>query len=296
MGRMAGAWDAAKEVWRRYGQDQGSLMAAALSFFTLLSLIPLLAMAVSVLAFILSDEGARRQTLHTIGTLLPTQAKDINNLVQGLVEGRARAGGLALAGLLWTSSQLFTNLESALGAVWDVQERRGWLRSHLTALGVMLLTGLMLVVSAGATAVLALIRGMRLTMFGIHPGDLPYFWDVLGHGIGLIASVGLFLVIYKLTPPVEVHWKPALVGAVFAGIAFEAAKQLFGWYLAHFGHYNAVYGSLGSLIILVTWVYYSATILVLGAEVTDLYADRTGSRAVEPARLRDRGAEGTEGD
>lgn len=278
---VKGWWEIAKETWKRYREDSGSLMAAAISFFVLLSLIPLLALAVSVLGFVLTGDQARQETLKAIGSLFPAQADQLGRMLHDLVDGRSQVGGLALLGLLWTSSQLFLNLQLALNAVWDVTSGRGFIKARLVALGVMLLSGLMLVVSAAASWTLRFIRGLDLGI-GIRPDSIPYIWDVGATLIGIAASVGLFLVIYRMAPDAYVRWKPALVGALFAGLAFELAKQLFGWYIANFGNYNAVYGSLGSLIMLVTWVYYSATILVLGAELTDTYADRTGKAAAEP--------------
>ena len=258
-----GVYDFAKLVLRDYSKDNGSIAAAAVSFYVFLSLIPLLLLAVAVLGFVLGSEVSARQAAQQyFEQYWPTatgQASEFKVLLDEVIAHRGAATGLGALLLLLSGVSTVTTLESAINLAWNAREQRSYVMRRLKALAVFLAVVLMLGASFAATTVLGAARESGLRW--------PWLLNVLGYLLPITVAIGAFTLVYKVLPRAHVPLKSALIGGVFAGVLWEIAKQLFSFYVTHFSHYSKVYGSLGGLILLAVWINYSAVVTVLGAEV-----------------------------
>lgn len=258
-----------REIWSRFREDNGFLLAAALSFYMFLSLFPLLLLAVGVLGFVLgSPEHAEEILTRQLGAFVigpGTMA-----IVRDTIHGRDAAAGIGLILLLWSGTTALVVLEQAMNLAWNATERRSYIKRRAVALLTLLIVALMLAISLGITALIHTVEISHEPLLT----RLSVVWRLLAYPIPALLSVALFTVMYKLLPYARVTWRTALVGGVFAGALWEIAKHAFTLYVVHFAAYNRVYGSLASVILMMVWIDYSATITVLGAEFASVWSER----------------------
>jgi membrane protein len=276
---------------RRFNADHGFLTAAGLSYFSLLSLIPMLLVGVGVLGYFMDAGDAQNWVIQFFRNFMPALSNSpelqerllrslqpsINGIMTGPKEFAAIAG---LVGFLWSASSVFLNMEVAFNAILDIKKKRGFLRSRLMAFGMILLGGALLIGSIGITSAINIVQGWKIPLpsflaaESFEPGKLSLIWRIVGFIVPIFFSFTLFASLYHWLPSVGLHPRPSMIGAAFSAIAFEIAKHAYGWYIGHFAHFNKVYGSLGGLVILTLWTLYSYVILILGAEIADSYGDR----------------------
>lgn len=263
-----------REVWQSFSSRNGSLLAAAVSFYSFLSLFPLLLVTVGVLGYVLrSPAHAEEMLTRFLGkVVIGTTAMD---MVANVIHGRDAATGIGLFLLVWSGMAAALILEQAINLVWDAPLRRGYLKRRGLALLILVLVGVLITVSFGVTALLRIMRQ-------ISPSYLSSFsilWSILGHLVAIIASIALFTVLYKILPNARVSFKAALAGGLFGGLLWEAAKQIFTFYVVNYASYTSVYGPLGGVILLMVWINYSSVIAVLGAG----FASHWGARQEQGA-------------
>jgi len=283
-----------KEVFRRFGEDNGPLIAAALSFFTLVSFVPILLVAVSGLGYFMKSSEAQHRVIEIASGFMPALAsttdlkKGILDLLTQLVTGpKTTIGIVGLLGLIWSGSALFLNMEVALNSILDVESKRGFIKARLVALGTMALLAVLLLASVAITSAMSFIEAFRIPIANFTPGDLPFVFDLLGFLIPVFISFAMFYAVYKIVPNARIEPKAAMVAAAFAAVFFEIAKHGFGWYAGHFGNFNKVYGTLGIIVFLVTWTLYSYMILLIGAEVADVYSEKVLGKPVVREQSKD---------
>jgi membrane protein len=297
-----GTWSTVKELFRRFDEDQCPAFAAALSFFGILAIIPTLVVALATVAFVLrSSDGARLRLQELVIGLLPgsvaqetvrqvlTQAS-MEQSVTTLIQTRGIAALVGLLTLVWVSLQIFVYAAAPMNAAFAVQEQRGWLKLRMVALGVLTGAGGLFLLSMLSLSGPAFLGRLHLSWPGWSP-HVPWFIDRLCALVSLAINMTMFALIYKFLPNAPTTWRQAFAGGGVAGVLWELAKEGFAYYLAHFAHYDKVYGTLGGLVILLLWIDYTALILLLGAEAAALHGDRRGSsqqgaRARAPTRTR----------
>lgn len=261
-------WNYSRRISDAYNRHFGGLMAAAVSFFALLSIVPLLSVGVAILGlFVGGSDTALWEMKGSVQRYLPANDSMILGTLQEIKRDKGLLGVLGLLGLLLSGSAIFTNMEIAFNNVWGVKEMRHWFHQRLVAIGTSLVTIALLFGSILVTSVLTYIQNAPLPGFGYHASQIPYFSTLTGYLSSYLLSITMFAVLYKIVPNKPIQWREAFIGGLFSGVAWEVAKYAFAFYLARFANYNKVYGSLGGLIILMVWTYYSMTILFLGAEV-----------------------------
>jgi membrane protein len=277
------------QVWTSWQADYAASMGAALAYYTLFSLAPLLLIVVSVAGLAFGETAARSEIQAQLDSLMgPGSAGAVQVLLASVHEPSrgVAATVLGLALLVAGASSVFGELQAALDRIWRVREARhsgDWLapvRSRLLSFGMILVLGFLLTVSLLASAVLAALgRRMDPVFGGWHQLVL------VGNGAGGFALAAVvFALIFKLMPRVHVQWKDVWIGALFTAALFALGKSLIGWYIGRSGVVSG-FGAAGSLVVVLLWVYYSAQILLVGAEFTWVYANRFGSRkdAVVPS-------------
>jgi len=283
-----------KEVFRRFGEDNAPLMAASLSFFTLVSFVPILLVAVAALGYFMKSSEAQRRVIEIASGFMPALAsttdlkKGVSDFLTQLITGpKTTAGIVGLLGLIWSGSALFLNMEVALNALLNVESKRSFIKARLVALGTMALLGILLLSSIAITSAMSFIQAYRIPIADFTPGDLPFVFDLLGFLIPVLISFAMFYAVYKMVPNACIETKAAVAAAAFAAVCFEVAKHGFGWYAGHFGNFNKVYGTLGIVVFLVTWTLYSYMILMIGAEIADVYSEKVLGKPVVREQSKD---------
>jgi len=262
-------------------EDEALTRGAAIAFYTVTSIGPVLFIVVAIGGLAFGEEAARGAVTAQLTGLVGKESAD---LVQAALQGASRAPQSILASvvgavtLLVTASGVFAEMQGALNALWRAPPRAttvsGLVRARIVSLGLVAALGFLLLVSLVVSAVLA----------GL--GDwinarLPWGTLVLGAVNVLVSYVLvtlLFAAIYKVLPDIRLAWRDVVVGAVLTALLFNAGKFLLALYLARSAAASS-YGAAGAVILLLLWIYWSAQIFLFGAELTKVYAAWRGSRA-----------------
>lgn len=268
------------EAWKEFNDDNAPRLGAALAYYTILSLAPLLVIIIAVAGLVFGQEAARGQISAQIQNLMGAQGAEMvetmiqkaSNLGSGLV-----AGLIGLVTLLFGASSVMTELRNALNTVWDVPDKKDagvtdMVKQRSYALLVVLGCGFLMLVSLVVSATIAAVEGYMANLI-----PLP---EVLLQAINLVVSTAVIAVIFaflfRFLPDIEIPWRDVLFGATFTAVLFVIGKFLIGLYLGK-ASFGSTYGAAGSLVIVLVWVYYSSQIFFFGAEVTQVYARVHGS-------------------
>jgi len=266
-----------KEVHREFSEDRGLLFAAAISFFGLISLIPLLLLAVAVLGYITgSYDAAREQIVSVARDFIPVGTEALEQNLEAVSRQSGLLGGLGLLGLLWVGSQVFVILQQVMNVALGAKARVGFLRARATALAVVIVVGALFALSVGITSLLTAIRDFDVRIWSLGTDDLEVVWDFLGVLMPFVISILAFGLAYRFLPSKRIGTTGPIIGGITAGLLFEVAKHAFRWYVTDIANFSRIYGSLGGVVILVLWIYYVSVIAVLGAEVASVQARREG--------------------
>ena len=276
------SWTLIKRVSNSWIDDYVPSMGAALAYYTMFSLAPLLLIVISVAGMVFGQDAARGEIESELRALMgETGAKAVQELLASVrkpAEGAA-ATALGLLLLLVGATSVFGELQDSLDRIWHVPSRKrssgllALLRTRLLSFGMILAIGFLLIVSLVVSAALATVgRWWSPAVGGWYV--VAELTDALG-GFALVAA--MFALIYKVMPSVHVQWKDVWIGAIFTAILFMLGKSLIGLYIGSSGVVSG-FGAAGSLVVVMVWVYYSAQIFLIGAEFTWVYANTFGSR------------------
>jgi len=246
-----------------FGDDDGPQWAAAVAYYALLSLFPLLLAIASIAAYFVDPQWVTGEATRLLGDFLPTGEQEIEEIVQGAIEARQAAGIFSIASLLWSGTRIFGALAKAMNRAFDIEDGYGFLR-RLVVEALMLLTiGVLFVLALGAR----LILGPLAQAIGFLPGDGgPLLAALPAVASGALLLLAYFL-LYRFVPRRRPDWQAALAAAGVATVLVLLARPLFLYYVRRFGEYNVIYGSLAIVVILVFWAFIVAAITILGGEV-----------------------------
>ncbi|HWR97240.1 MAG TPA: YihY/virulence factor BrkB family protein [Candidatus Methanoperedens sp.] len=254
----------------KFDRDRGLFLASAIAFQALLCLVPFTLLLLSFAgAYLFADERVADQLRRYFEQAAPALDPALGRDLLRIVSHRGAYGVVGTIGLLWVARTVFGSLRTALSTIFGVPKTtRGILRGLGLDLVMILLCGASFLASVALTAVFEYLRRLPSAPFGATTGGLPNV--ALAYVVPFLLTLLICFLIYRLLPDRRVSARAALCGALFTGVLWEAAKHLFTWYVAAFGSYSIVYGSLGAAAVLLVWTYYSASVLLLGAEVTAL--------------------------
>ncbi len=256
-------------------------MGAALSYYSVFSLAPLLLIVISIAGLVFGQEAVRGEVFAQLQGLLGTEA---SRAVEALLVSVSKpAEGVAstvigLALLLIGATSVFGELQDALDRIWRAPERDrtgglwGLVRARLLSFGMILGMAFLLMVSLVFSAVLAALGKWWSGAFGEWAAMAQFF----NLGVGFLMTTGVFATIYKIMPRVRVTWRDVWLGAIVTALLFTGGRYLIGLYIGR-SNLASAFGAAGSLIVIFVWVYYSAQIFLLGAEFTWIYARTFGS-------------------
>lgn len=279
--------------------DHCSSMGAALAYYTLFSIAPLLLIAVSVAGLVFGAEAARGELYEQLAGLVgAANARTVQDMLEslnqprkGVISALAGAGAMAIG-----ATTVFAELRSSMDHIWraPIAAPSGifsWLRVRLLSLGMVLGIGFLLMVSLIVSAALSALSRWAAPWFG---HDVLIAASALNLVVSFAFVMALFAMLYKWLPHVHLAWRDVWIGAAATALLFTIGKWLIGLYIGRSG-VTSVFGAAASLVVLMLWVYFSAQIFLFGAEITSVYAHRHGSlRHAAAARERDLPAAGTQ--
>jgi membrane protein len=278
------AWQIMKAAGSDWVEDRAAQLGAALAFYSVLSLAPLVVIALALVSLVYSAQAAVAHFLQQMESMVGTEgAKAIQGMLEHAHQPKtgSLAAGLGIATLLFAASGVFAQLQQAMNAIWDVPEKKhagiwGFIRHRFLSFGMVLGTGFLLLISLLLSAAIA----------GVGQG-LGNRWpalEAIAHSANAVATFVvvtlLFAMMFKFLPDTHVAWRDVWHGALITAVLFTIGKLLIGLYLGK-SAVGSAYGAAGSLVVLLLWIYYSAQILFFGAELTHVIAQRRGRSATK---------------
>jgi membrane protein len=277
-------WNFLKDIATQWLEDGPFQLAAALSYYTLFSLAPILIIAIAVAGLFFGHEAATNQIVHALQSLVGQEsAKAVQEMIQN-ASSKPKTGiistVLGIGVLIFGAGGVVGQLQSSLNRIWGVTSKPGrgiwsFMWERFVSLAMVLGVGFLLLVSLVITTI--------LTHLTLYIGSLIGGAAIIAHLLDIVVSFGfvtiLFAMIYKFLPDVRIQWKDVWTGAALTSFLFTLGKFLIGLYLGTSG-VTSSFGAAGSLITVLLWVYYSALIFFFGAEFTQIYASRYGSGVV----------------
>jgi len=258
---------------KAYQEDNCGQMSAAIAYYVLFSLFPLIIFIVGVAGLFL-NERLQREIIDLVLENIPLNQTDGRDTVTEAVEGVAGAAGgtlgvLGLLGMAWSGSALFGVIRRTLNRAFDVERERPLVMQKLFDLALVFGLGVFFLASITATAGLRVSQALSddIPVAGELAAQLGFGWTLASFVLPLVLSFGAFLFLYTVVPARHVPLKQAWPPALAAALIFELVKNLFGVYIANFGNYDVVFGSLGAVAAFLFWVYISAQVMLFGAEM-----------------------------
>lgn len=268
-------WDIFWESCRAFLQDGCDNLSAALAFYTILSMIPILFLLISAAGYLFgSSEEVHQMALSFFERFFPQASALIFREVKAISQRAGVLGWVGILSMIWTASIIFSSLEFAMGVVFRVEERRSFLRSKLLALSMIPASAVVFSLSLFVTAFSEVIQTLDLKLFGKDLGNSALLEFIVGYAFPYLILALAFTAIYKIIPNISISFRHSLVGGASCAFLFELAKHFFTWYLTSSKPYSVIYGSLEAIVILVVWVFYSSNILLFCAEVVSAYRRR----------------------
>jgi membrane protein len=249
---------------RAFFKDNGPTWAAAIAYYSLLSVFPLLLAGASIASYFVDPQWAVRQATGRLGEFLPQGQAEIERVVRQTITAGRGGGLLFIVPLLWTGSLVFGAISQALNYADARTEHRSFKKRMLVRLVMLLTVGILFLVALISPAFARLLR----LLLNVLPAGGEFLFDVLVNAIPPLFLLGGFFAVYRFVPSRRPDWRAAFFGAVMAMILFVAAKPLFLGYVRELARYSLVYGSLAGIVIFVFWAWVVAMIGIFGGQVS----------------------------
>lgn len=284
---MRKLWELIKQTLKEWSEDKASRLAAGLAYYTVFSIPPLLVVAIGIASLFAERQVVEQQITSQAGALMGARGEEaIETILQSAEEPGQRELLPTLLGiglLIFGASGAFTALQDSLNTVWDVQAdpKRGILaaiKERFLSFSMVLVVGFFLLVSLMLSTLLASFSGY---VGGLVAEAEIVLW-LINFTISFVVIMGLFVLIFKIVPDVQVAWRDVVIGAAITAVLFKIGEYALSFYFERSDPTSA-FGAAGSVILLLLWVYYSAQILFLGAEFTQVYTREYGS-GMKPER------------
>ncbi len=279
-------WRYIKETFSDFIADNALSKGAAISFYTILSVGPLLVLCIAIAGIAFGQDAARGAIEGQLQGLMGEQAAGV---VQSMVASAGRqhngfwATALAVASLLITASGAFGELQADLNAIWKAEPQAGLgalLKARATGLGLVATLGFLLIVSL---VIGALLEAFGAYVIGIVP-EAKLLLQIANIVVSFVIISALFTAIYKILPDRKLKWGDVVVGALVTALLFTIGRTLIAYYIGVASVANS-YGAAGTIIVVLLWIYYSCEIFLLGAEFTKVWAAHHGSREAFEAHV-----------
>lgn len=273
-------WVLLKQTAREWNDDNAVRLGAALAYYTVFSLAPLLILVTAVAGFFLGEEAVRGELSSQLrGLLGPSGAEAVEGVVAG---ARKTSTGIfativGIVAILLGSTGVFTELKGALNEIWEAAPKKsegiwGTIRTRLLSFGMVISIGFLLLVSLIANTALATASKYFSGLLPIPPALLQAIYAIVSLGLVTV----LFALIFKVLPDIKIRWRDVWVGSFLTAVLFSLGKFLIGLYLGK-SSVASSFGASASVVLILLWTYYSSLILFFGAEFTQVYSRHYGS-------------------
>lgn len=261
-------------AWRGVGElydSEGLTHAASIAYYALLSLFPILLLAISLLGDVTTNTAERDAVVRFVFRYFPGQFAFISGQLDAFQSAPVTFGFWGVVALFWGALGVFNAITSAVNHAWAVERRRSFLKHRLY--------GFLMMVSAGLVLLLGLVIAslVRLTETRLHEAlaRSPWLDNLSGVFASYLATallIGCVALVYKYIPNTEVRFRDVWPGAILVGVLWRIALRLFSWYAADLAKWNVIHGSIAAVVVFLLWIYVSAVLLIYGVEMTASYA------------------------
>ena len=259
--QLSGGWIAVlRSAIDRFNQVHATQEAAGISYYTFFSIFPLLILIVALGSFFLEGEQIQQQITFWVNTIFPPAADLVEQTLAFVIAQRKSAGLTGIIGLLWAGSGAFNALARSITMAWPKARQRNFVHSRLVAFAMIAALMALLIGSVVLTTVVRVSSAFELALLG---------GDITGNLLSWLMTFVTMLSLYRWLPTEPVRWRNAAWGALLATVGWQGAVIGFSWYLSSgLAHYDLVYGTLSTVIVLLFWIYISAIVVLFGAHVT----------------------------
>ncbi len=272
-----------KQTITEFGEDRIMKLSASLTYYALFSLSPLILIVISSASLFFKKDAIENRMYYELKNIV---GPDVALAVQNFVTNSTISGDSSVAlyigigVLIFGSTTMFTDMQDSLNLIWRVEAvpRRAWLKFIINrglSFLIILALGLVLISTVILNSILMSFGEEIFSLFNLDTIITKTSVVLLNNGLSITISILIFYILFKVLPDARIKTKPAFVGAIFTAILFFLAKYFIGIYIAN-SKYSTIFGSAGSLVILLLWIYYVATIIYLGAKFTKVYAEMKG--------------------
>jgi membrane protein len=248
------------------GSHDAGQRAAGVAYYAILSIFPLLLGLIAVFGFFLPSVNLQDSLLKYVGSSIPGAAALLADNIAGIIRLRGVMSLLSIIILFWGGNGLFGAVSVSINRAWEISRNRSFFIRKAGELVMAIITGILLLVSLGTSALTSVLRGVINL-----PSSDRVLINLASRVIAFLLIFVVFLLLYKFVPYAKTRWRNIWQGALLAAVLFELARSLFIIYLENFANYALIYGSIASIIALLVWIYYSSFIMILGAEFTFQY-------------------------
>ncbi len=267
-------------VLDRLGKTQAAQAAAAMSFYAFFSIFPLLLLLIGIGSFWLDNLSAYYKVIEIATQILPTAAGLIEANLQQVIELRGASGSIGIIGFIWSSSSFFSILTRNVNIAQNAP-RRNFLEDRALAIGIVLLLALMFGLSLISNTLVTVLPKFDIRLWDGTLLQDTILWKYFLKIIPVIVSWVLFLILYRFTPKKKVGMKSVMIAATFTAIGWQVATKIFSW-MINFGYiqYELIYGSLGTVVALMFWIYLISFITLIGAHLNAVLEEREIKKSV----------------
>ena len=261
-------------AWRGVGElynSDGLTHAASIAYYALLSLFPIMLLALSILGEMTSDAAARDEVVRFVFRYFPRQFAFISGQLDAFQTSPVTFGFWGIVALVWASLGVFNAITSAVNHAWVVEKRRSFLSHRLVGFLMMLSAGLIMI---SGLVIASLVR-LAETRLGEAFANSPWLENLSGIFASYLSTallIGCVALVFYFIPNTKVRFRDVWPGAILVGLLWRIALRLFSWYAADLATWNVIHGSIAAVVVFLLWIYVSAVILIYGVEMTASYA------------------------
>lgn len=290
--------DAARRVLSKAMEDNIFFMAGAIAFNFLVAVVPLVLLLVGIAGFV-----ARARFVDPSGVVVPylleilpaiqgevNLIENLRGVIDGVVEERAGYSVVGSVVLLWVATRLVETLRVALNEIFDITQRRSFVRGKLFDAVVVVVGGVLFLANIAATVVVEAVGRYGLDRLGLEGWGGVLSRELLAHVVAFATIWVLFVTVYRYLPARRIPWRTAIVAATFMAVLHEAMKAAFSWYAASVADFRSTFGNLTTAAVLFIWIYNGCLVFILGGEVAQIYSmNRVRRITIRQAHSKDDG-------
>jgi len=293
--RVSGFTAVLKEAWEQFWKDEAEQLGAALAYYAIFSIFPLMILALAAIGFTLRSEAVSNNTeqeilLAAAGYFSPQFSETLRQPLEIIQRGAGPATGVGIITLILAASSVFRQLKGSFQKIWRVpQESSQGMRNYVVNLILSRLSAAMMALSIAPLLLVSLLMTIfsewlldALSQSPVIGGMARHLIGyLLGLGMTFALNIGIFAMLYKYLPGINIRWSDVFPGAIITAVLWEVLKRFLSLYIAH-SRYAGAYGIVGAMLVLMLWIYFSGQMLFFGAEFTEVYSRRYGSRPRQP--------------